>query len=73
MKAIDLFEKIVFTAKRLVLDCDLTNEEAREISEVTDTVNGVRDSYTDRKLKEFSEDTPNTSDGQRAKFFVDQT
>ena len=56
MKAIDLFEKIVFTAKRLVLDCDLTDEEAQEISAATDKVNEVREAYTDRKLKEFTPD-----------------
>jgi len=56
MKAIDLFEKIVFTAKRLVLDCDLTDEEAQEISATTDKVNEVREAYTDRKLKEFTPD-----------------
>lgn len=52
MKAIDLFEKIVFAAKRLVLDNDLTDDEAREISSVTDKVNTVRETYTDRKLYE---------------------
>ena len=55
MKAIDLFEKIVFAAKRLVLDCDLTDEEAREISATTDRVNAVRETYTDRKLIEFGQ------------------
>jgi hypothetical protein len=55
MKAIDLFEKIVFAAKRLVLDCDLTDEEAREISATADRVNAVRETYTDRRLAEFEE------------------
>lgn len=52
MKAIELFEKIVFAAKKLVLDFDLTNEEAQEISAATDKVNSVRETYTDRKLEE---------------------
>jgi hypothetical protein len=50
MKALDLFERIVFSAKRLVLDYDLSEEEAKEISAATDKVNKVRGQYTDRKL-----------------------
>lgn len=50
MKALDLFEKIVFAAKRLTLDYDLSDEEAKEIAAATDKVNEVRGRYTDRKL-----------------------
>lgn len=67
MKAIELFEKIVFAAKRLVLDCDLADEEAREISAVTDKVNAVRESYTDRKLYEVkAKDLAKERDEDRA-------
>lgn len=52
MKALDLFERIVFSAKRLVLDCGLSDEEAKEIAAVTDRVNEIRGKYTDRKLKQ---------------------
>lgn len=52
MKALDLFERIVFSAKRLVLDCGLSDEEAKEIATVTDKVNEIRGKYTDRKLKQ---------------------
>ncbi len=51
MKALELLEKIVFAAKRLVLDCDLSDEEAKEISDATDKVNKVRDKYQDRKME----------------------
>ncbi|KKN88800.1 hypothetical protein LCGC14_0244070 [marine sediment metagenome] len=56
MKVLDLFERIVFSAKRLVLDHDLSDEEAREIAEATDKVNKVRGKYTDRKLVEVEGD-----------------
>ena len=50
MKALDLFERIVFSAKRLVLDFDLSDEEAKEIAAATDKVNEIRGRYTSRKL-----------------------
>jgi len=56
MKAIELFERIVFSAKRLVLDHDLSDDEAKEIAEATDKVNEIRDKYTDRKLIEIEAD-----------------
>jgi hypothetical protein len=52
MKAIELFERIVFSAKRLVLDYDLSDDEAQEIAAATDKVNEIRSKYTDRKLVE---------------------
>jgi hypothetical protein len=52
MRAIDLFERIVFSAKRLVLDYDLSDNEAKEIAAATDKVNEIREQYTDRKLDE---------------------
>ncbi len=54
MKVLDLFERIVFSAKRLVLDHDLSDDEAREIAATTDKVNEIRGKYTDRKLEEVS-------------------
>ena len=54
MKALDLFERIVFSAKRLVLDYDLSDEEAKEIAAATDRVNEIRGQYTDRKLEAVS-------------------
>lgn len=54
MKALDLFERIVFSAKRLILDYDLSDEEAKEISAATDKVNEIRGRYTDRKLVNVS-------------------
>jgi hypothetical protein len=56
MKAIELFERIVFSAKRLVLDYDLSDDEAKEIASATDKVNEIRGQYTDRKLEEVSDD-----------------
>lgn len=53
MKAYALFERIVTSAKRLVLDFDLSDEEAKEISAATDKVNKIRGRYTDRKLTEI--------------------
>jgi hypothetical protein len=58
MKALDLFERIVFSAKRLVLDYDLSDEEAKEISAATDKVNEIRGKYTDRKLTPAHRDNP---------------
>jgi hypothetical protein len=54
MKALELFERMVFSAKRLVLDFDLSDEEAKEISAATDKVNAIRDKYTKRKLEGVS-------------------
>lgn len=54
MKALELFERIVFSAKRLVLDYDLSDEEAKEIAAATDRVNEIRGQYTDRKLESVS-------------------
>ena len=50
--AIELFERIVFSAKRLVLDHDLSDDEAKEIAAATDKVNVIRGKYADRKLEE---------------------
>ena len=55
MKALDLFERIVFSAKRLVLDFDLSDKEAQEIAAATDRVNEIRGNYADRKLEEHEE------------------
>lgn len=64
MKAIELFERIVFSAKRLVLDYDLSDNEAKEIAEATDKVNEIRGKYTDRKLEEMSRrDNPGGNGG----------
>jgi hypothetical protein len=52
MKALELFERIVFSAKRLVLDYDLSDDEAKEIASATDRVNEIRGKYTDRKLEQ---------------------
>jgi hypothetical protein len=57
MKAIELFERIVFSAKRLVLDHDLSDDEAQEIAAATDKVNEIRGKYTDRKLEQVEKDT----------------
>lgn len=54
MKALDLFERIVFSAKRLILDYDLSDDEAKEISAATDKVNEIRGRYSDRKLTNVS-------------------
>ena len=62
-KALDIFEKIVFAAKRLVLDCDLSDEEAKEISAATDLVNGIRGKYTDRKLAALSKFASHEDEG----------
>lgn len=53
MKALELFERIVFSAKRLVLDHDLSDDEAKEIASATDKVNKIRGRYTDRKLRDI--------------------
>jgi hypothetical protein len=47
---LDLFERITFSAKRLVTEEDLSDEEAQRLSRATDEINAVRDSYTTRKL-----------------------
>jgi hypothetical protein len=56
MKALELFERIVFSAKRLVLDYDLSDDEAKEIASATDKVNEIRGKYSDRKLEEISDE-----------------
>lgn len=67
MKVLDLFERIVLAAKRLVLDYDLSDDEAKEISAATDKVNEVRGKYATRKLEKIAhrDDPEGTDNGVR--------
>jgi len=57
MKAIrsplNAFDKITDFLKRLVLDYDLTDDEANKLSKVTDEVNEVREKYVDKRLEHY--------------------
>lgn len=57
-KPLELFDRIADAAKRLVLDYDLTDEEAKELAAATDKVNEARGKYTDRKLTPSHRDNP---------------
>lgn len=54
LKPLKLFESIAESAKRLILDYDLQDEEAKKLANIVDEANKTREQYTDRKLKTFN-------------------
>ena len=50
MRPLEIFDKLSSYLKRLTLECDLSSEEAGDLSHVADELNDVREQYVDRKL-----------------------
>ena len=50
-KLFALFDRITSALQRLTLDYDLSDKEAKGLSQAADQVNDVRRAYCDRKLR----------------------
>lgn len=51
MKTLLLFDNMTLAIKKLVLDCDITSEEAGDLAHIADELNDVRENYINRKLE----------------------
>ena len=55
LNSLRLWDRLASALKRVTLDSDLNDEEGAALACITDEVNEVRDSYTDRKVEEVGE------------------